>query len=830
MMPTTKPIVTESFRPRLLALVVALATLSFRPRLLALVVALAALVSPGAAAAEKVAVQPGTIHYQNIQSAIQFLRDHGAGAAADEIQKTLDDGKLYVDSDLAENAETSAANNVSLNPNIAGNNLPFNRDQAWDPERDFQRIVELARTLYHENIHANHQSYAYWWFSTVTPGDDKESDAWRKTLHAIEDWITVERDELDLWYRSSMAPGDHLTALQKINAKISILTQYFGDYRGNDYFGKDDGGWATSTTNYWTYERDTYITPQIQRLEAAAQAAAQPQQPQQQVQPAQPQQQTQAGQPQPTSDPAADPEPEPAPQPDPVVCDPCREIADQVSEARDEVRDRTQEVADLKDELSRTQAEIDALDKQIKMWERQLQQTAGTGGSSYDPATGTTIEAYDQGDGTVRITTTYRNGTVETRSRPSNTHRAETRAKLDAARTRAATLRGQATDLEGRIAAAEGAARRAALELARLLQALADCIAEKCTDQDADDIIGSLDLPFEILDALAEPGAFNPASGLPNPAIQKMIIDWAESSFGSWLFGAVAPAPPDLMAALLPQSPLRARSGIGPASPRSIPWWPLLLGPGPGAGFQPPPARLAPTPFAPAPLAEAVSTIVARGRTLIVMPMDGIELPPALQEGSAVKIFLTNLGNSTGEAFEAQIFNTGKAPVRLSMDSLVVEPLTDEATHQLQSLLQAQLGQLAGGNPLTARLNAYCLEFLRQPPSPGTMFQIAGGELQQQFAPMGGILAASRRLQQAGMLNPDSNPAGYFHSIRQWAMWTVEQQLDLPRFADALVAHTRRILESQGGSLPDGSETVLREAAPNRWNDIQQVLALASGR
>jgi len=30
--------------------------------------------------------------------------------------------------------------------------------------------------------------------------------------------------------------------------------------------------------------------------------------------------------------------------------------------------------------------------------------------------------------------------------------------------------------------------------------------------------------------------------------------------------------------------------------------------------------------------------------------------------------------------------------------------------------------------------------------------------------------------------------------------------------------------------LPDGSETVLREAAPNRWNDIQQVLALASGR
>jgi hypothetical protein len=127
-----------------------------------------------------------------------------------------------------------------------------------------------------------------------------------------------------------------------------------------------------------------------------------------------------------------------------------------------------------------------------------------------------------------------------------------------------------------------------------------------------------------------------------------------------------------------------------------------------------------------------------------------------------------------------------------------------------------------GGAP--AVVNAYCLEFLRQPPAAGTVLRIAGGALQQQFARHRRVLDAAARLRELGRLKPDSDLEDYAHAIRQWAVWTVEERFDARRFEDAFVQATRRNYEAAAEAWSPQVEQALRGLAPNRWNDIQAVL------
>jgi hypothetical protein len=191
-----------------------------------------------------------------------------------------------------------------------------------------------------------------------------------------------------------------------------------------------------------------------------------------------------------------------------------------------------------------------------------------------------------------------------------------------------------------------------------------------------------------------------------------------------------------------------------------------------------------------------------------------------------VQMLLTNIGQSTGSAFDLQVFNSTGRPFRLAAQSLVVEPLKDEVKRQVQSGVQRLMRTAAP--PALARLNGYCLEFLRQPPAAGTIFKLASPELQQRFAPMRNIMDASRRVQQLGQLRPDSEPNGYFHSIRQWAMWTVEQKFNDRSFADAFVEHTRKAVVAAKRPWNGEADKVVRSAAPNRWADIQKILSAAS--
>ena len=198
--------------------------------------------------------------------------------------------------------------------------------------------------------------------------------------------------------------------------------------------------------------------------------------------------------------------------------------------------------------------------------------------------------------------------------------------------------------------------------------------------------------------------------------------------------------------------------------------------------------------------------------------------PTSTAQSSPVQMFLTNVGNSTGEAFTAHFLNNGDEPIDFDVKGMVVEPLKEEA----QRLVQEQLARALPQNPVTANLNAYCLEFLRAPPSAGEMFQVAPKVLQDQFAPVRDILSAAQQLNDLGLLPADSDPMSYFHAMNQWSIWSDQEDFDEPEFTDAFVANTRKQVEDSGAEWTDQFDQVLRGAAPARWANISRILQTAA--
>ncbi len=192
-----------------------------------------------------------------------------------------------------------------------------------------------------------------------------------------------------------------------------------------------------------------------------------------------------------------------------------------------------------------------------------------------------------------------------------------------------------------------------------------------------------------------------------------------------------------------------------------------------------------------------------------------------------VTAFLRSLGTSTGEAFELHILNGAESPISISGDGIVVQPLVLE--EQARQMLQDRLTGLASQNPLTAKLNAYCLEFLKQPPTVGQLFQIAQTELQEYYAPARNILAAGRQLFESGLLTGEGDPLAYVHSIKQWALWAHEGDFTFDSFLEAFVEHTQDNFAAAGQPWTDQVEELIRGVAPDRWEDIEMVLDRAAG-
>jgi hypothetical protein len=205
-------------------------------------------------------------------------------------------------------------------------------------------------------------------------------------------------------------------------------------------------------------------------------------------------------------------------------------------------------------------------------------------------------------------------------------------------------------------------------------------------------------------------------------------------------------------------------------------------------------------------------------------------LPPAGSEPGApeVRTWLRSLGVSTGDAFEMVLDGDAAALPAAAAAGLAVEPV--QLAESAKQAVEKELQELMGRNPFTAMVRGYCLEFTRLPPTAGQMFRIAGADVQERFAPLRGILKAGDDLFAAGMLNPDSDPLGYMHSIKQWALWASEEGFDLGSFGDAFLEHTRKNFEAAGREWSGQVEDAVRGVVPNRWNDIEQVLKRAGMR
>ena len=738
---------------------------------------------PATLAAQAVQVVEGSVYHQNVQTALKFLREHGDKQAADEIQRRLDEGKIYVNPKTEGNGTTDfATGQIDIDDSIAGNTRTAQaRETPFDYDRDFASVTGLARTLYHENEHSTHQGY---WYDVFMRRDASEHFAWTKTIRKLEEWIRLERDQyFDRFYQpasAGMTIADNRRELNRIAIKIRSLTEYTDQYRTtHKYFGyNNDKEWVQSIDDYWKLELNTYVTPELEKLQPSSPAA-----------PAQPQ--TPAGTP-PTSPPAQS-APAPKPSSQLIPCKECQAIAAQVADLREKGKQAADASEAARNKRDSADRRVTDLQRKAEGISRELSRAAGTGGSSYDPATGQTIDSHDQGDGTVKITTRDASGKVtDERTRDASARKAERAKELEKTNAEIEQAKSEA----GKAAEAAEAATIAEMNLMdqmeHLVRDLEDCIRKYCQTASTADTLNMLGLPYAQLDTLSNPLAFNPFTGATNDLTQTMMIEIrAGDADGISVPGnRGAPSRGALEDLRQPRALLAALwSWLRPSRPFASLWRGFMIEP---------------------------------SRERWTQPRGGA---PSRAE-SPVQMLLTSLGESTGQAFNLQIFNNGNRPFRLSADALVVEPLKDEVKKQMQAGMQRLMSSAA--SPVTAKLNGYCLEFLKLPPSPGALFRIAAPELQKRFAPVRNIMQASRKLQELGQLHPDSSPDGYFHSIRQWAMWTTQERFTDKTFGNAFVEYTKKNLAAQKRPWTNDIEAIVRKAVPNRWADIQRILTAAT--
>ena len=232
-----------------------------------------------------------------------------------------------------------------------------------------------------------------------------------------------------------------------------------------------------------------------------------------------------------------------------------------------------------------------------------------------------------------------------------------------------------------------------------------------------------------------------------------------------------------------------------------------------GEAFHPPSAMLL-SPF-----------MIGPGGTVSPMtPRSERSSSSVAQTTSALAATFSALGVSTGEAFRVQMVNGNAYPIGGGAAGLVVEPLNSKA----QKAVQEEFNQVASGKTTQyGNVDAYCLEFLQQPPEPGTMFRVAAPEVQSKFHSMRNVLQAGKKLMDVGGLTPDSDETQYFQSILQWSLWTKERGFDMKAFGTAFLERTKKNFTAAKQPWTKQIKKVVGDLVPNRWKDIERILAEA---
>lgn len=174
------------------------------------------------ARAEKVTITPESPEGQNIANAADLLEKLGEVDVANRIRDRLSNGKYSYDTELSENAETGTGSQYT---NIAErvirfSRIPTLRDKPWDPEKHFDMIFGLARTLYHEDVHSGQGYFSSLWGSL--PGETTyETDAWTKTIAAEGAWI-------------HNAFSQHTLTPKQLSIMARDLSSYIGSFKDQE--------------------------------------------------------------------------------------------------------------------------------------------------------------------------------------------------------------------------------------------------------------------------------------------------------------------------------------------------------------------------------------------------------------------------------------------------------------------------------------------------------------------------------------------------------------------------------------------------------------------
>jgi hypothetical protein len=188
-----------------------------------------------------------------------------------------------------------------------------------------------------------------------------------------------------------------------------------------------------------------------------------------------------------------------------------------------------------------------------------------------------------------------------------------------------------------------------------------------------------------------------------------------------------------------------------------------------------------------------------------------------------VKAIFVATGRSSGAAFQMTMVYDGPISAELFDPGFVLEPVQNVTASQAEE----ELARITGRR-VTVTIDAYCLQMQKPPPAAGMVYRLARNPVQQQNDHLAPIMAVSKALQADGRLHPDSDPAEYFHSIRQWALWTHEQGFKgEAAFAQAFIEHSKKNVTAAGRRWTPELEQAVRKLMPNRWRDISEVITLA---
>lgn len=187
-----------------------------------------------------------------------------------------------------------------------------------------------------------------------------------------------------------------------------------------------------------------------------------------------------------------------------------------------------------------------------------------------------------------------------------------------------------------------------------------------------------------------------------------------------------------------------------------------------------------------------------------------------------LRMLVTSLGVSTGEAFTVQFLNQGPTPITLPRGTLTLRPLKQEAAARAVGEFKQQTGRLT-----TLTMSGYCLDYRKVAPRAGMVYAVAPRAVQESNMPVREVLRSAAALNAHGFLKPEGDARQYFHSIRQWALWTRAQRFTERSFTSAMLDHAKKnALETRRRWTPD-DEKFMRASAAKRWRDVNEVLRLA---